>query len=102
MTNAPDEGADFDRRLAEARQRQGEDKPAAPGRDANRSLLSIGLRVGVEMVSAMAVGAFLGYWLDRWLGTKPFLMIVLLLLGGAAGVRNVWRVVDTKRDDSRS
>lgn len=102
MADAPDEGADFDRRLAEARQRQGSDEPAASGPKANASLLGIGLRVGVEMASAMVVGAFLGYWLDRWLGTKPFLMIVLLLLGGAAGVRNVWRVVDPRRGRPRA
>jgi ATP synthase protein I len=97
MTDAPEESADFDRRLAEARQRQGLEKPAAPDPEANPSLLGIGLRVGVEMAAAMVVGAFLGYWLDRVLHTKPFLLIVFLLLGGAAGVRNVWRVVGPKR-----
>ncbi len=97
MTDAPDEGAEFDRRLAEARQRQGLEKPATPGPKANPSLLGIGLRVGVEMAAALVVGAFLGYWLDRVLHTKPFLMIVFMLLGGAAGVRNVWRVVGPKR-----
>ncbi len=99
MADAPEESADFDRRLAEARQRQGLEKPASPGPKANASLLGIGLRVGVEMVAAMVVGAFLGYWLDRVLHTKPFVMIVFLLLGGAAGVRNVWRVVGPRRPD---
>ncbi|MDE2333227.1 MAG: AtpZ/AtpI family protein [Rhodospirillales bacterium] len=97
MTDAPEKGADFDRRLAEARQRQGLEKPAEPGPVAKTSLLGIGMRVGVDMASALAVGAFLGYWLDRVLHTKPFLMVVFLLLGGVAGVRNVWRLVGPKR-----
>lgn len=101
MTDAPEESPDFDRRLEEARQRQGLEKPASPGPKANASLLGIGMRVGVEMVAAMAVGAFLGYWLDRVLHTKPLLTIVFLLLGGAAGVRNVWRVVDPRRSGPR-
>lgn len=101
MADAPEESADFDRRLAEAQQRQGLEKPVAPGPKANRSLLGIGLRVGVEMASAMVVGAFVGYWLDRVLHTKPFLMVVFLFLGGAAGVRNVWRVVGPRRPGPR-
>ncbi len=96
MTDAPEEGADFDRRLAEARQRQGLEKPADPAKAAATSLLGIGMRVGVEMAAALAVGAFLGYWLDRVLHTKPLLMVVFLLLGGVAGVRNVWRLVGPK------
>lgn len=101
MADAPEESADFDRRLTEARQRQGLEKPAVPGPAANTSLLGIGLRVGVEMAAALVVGALLGYWLDRVLHTKPFLMVVFMLLGGVAGVRNVWRVVGPKRPDRR-
>jgi ATP synthase protein I len=37
------------------------------------------------------VGAGLGWLLDRWLGTKPWGLIVFLLLGFAAGVLNVMR-----------
>jgi len=45
------------------------------------------------MVAGVGVGAFVGYWLDRWLGTSPWLLIVFFFLGSAAGMLNVYRVV---------
>ena len=33
----------------------------------------------------------IGWALDRWLGTAPFLMVVFLVLGAAAGIMNVFR-----------
>lgn len=48
-------------------------------------------RIGVEMVSAVIVGALIGVFLDKWLGTAPLFLIVLLFLGGAAGILNVYR-----------
>lgn len=49
------------------------------------------LRIGIEMVSAVAVGTGIGWLLDEWLGTRPWLMIPLFLLGSAAGILNVYR-----------
>ncbi len=43
------------------------------------------------MVAGVLVGAGLGLLLDRWLGTSPWGLLVLLLLGFAAGVLNVMR-----------
>jgi ATP synthase protein I len=86
----------FEKRLSEARTRQGLDPPPkasglAPDR-AEGSALAIGMRVGVEMVSALLVGLAIGWGLDRWLGTRPILLLVFLVLGMAAGVLNVWRM----------
>lgn len=85
----------FESRMTAARARQGLDPievdPAKAG--SGTSALGVGLRVGTEMVSALAVGAALGYALDRWLHTSPFLLSLFVLMGGAAGVANVWRVL---------
>jgi ATP synthase protein I len=51
--------------------------------------------IGLHMVSGIAVGAVLGYFLDKWLGTQPWLTAFFLLAGIAAGFKNVY--VDTKR-----
>jgi len=56
------------------------------------SALGLALRVGVELVSALAVGLVIGWLLDAWLGTRPWLMLVFILLGGAAGILNVYRL----------
>jgi F0F1-type ATP synthase assembly protein I len=45
------------------------------------------------MVSAIVVGGLFGYFLDRWLHTKPVLMLVLGGVGFYAGVRDVLRRV---------
>lgn len=56
------------------------------------SSLGLALRVGVELVSALAVGFGIGWLLDQWLETRPWLMLVFILLGGAAGILNVYRM----------
>ena len=49
-------------------------------------------RGATEMVAGVSVGGFAGWALDQWLGTTPLLMIVLLFLGAAAGMMNIWRM----------
>ncbi|GFM31937.1 hypothetical protein DSM101010T_03020 [Desulfovibrio subterraneus] len=51
--------------------------------------------MGTHMVTHPAVGAGAGYFLDDWLGTKPWLFIICLLLGIVAGFRAVY--VDTRK-----
>ena len=53
--------------------------------------MGLGFRVAVELVAGIAVGGFIGYFLDRWIGTKPWAMVVFLFLGAAAGVMNAYR-----------
>ena len=53
--------------------------------------LSRGLRLGSEFIAAVLVGAGIGYLLDLWLKTGPWLFLVMLLVGFAAGVMNVVR-----------
>ena len=50
-----------------------------------------GFRLASEFVAAIVVGAALGWGADQILGSTPWGMIVLLLLGFAAGVLNVIR-----------
>jgi ATP synthase protein I len=45
------------------------------------------------IVAAMVVGGLVGYFLDHWLHTKPFLMLVFGLLGFFGGLREVFRRV---------
>ncbi len=59
-----------------------------------RSGINIALRIGVELVAALMVGVAIGIGLDRWLGTTPWLMVVFIVLGAAAGILNVVRVMN--------
>jgi ATP synthase protein I len=63
--------------------------------------LARGLRLSTELVAGVLVGALIGLGLDAWLRISPWGLIVFLLLGFAAGVRNVVRAVNPG-DDSNS
>jgi ATP synthase protein I len=53
--------------------------------------LARGLRLSSELVAGVVVGALIGWALDHWVGISPWGLIVFVLLGFAAGVRNVMR-----------
>ncbi len=53
------------------------------------SSLGIASRFATELVVAVAVGGGLGWLLDHFLGTRPVFIVVMVLLGAAAGIRNV-------------
>jgi ATP synthase protein I len=57
----------------------------------NRKGFAMAIKLSSEFISAIVVGAMLGYLLDYFVGTSPWGMIVLLLLGFCAGVLNVLR-----------
>jgi ATP synthase protein I len=67
--------------------------PQAPRGDSGASLA---MRAGSEFVSAILVGAAIGWGLDRLFGTKPLLLIVFFFVGVAAGVLNVIRLTSPK------
>lgn len=54
-----------------------------------------GLRLSAEFVGGVVVGAMIGWLLDRWLGTSPWGLFAFLMLGFAAGIRNVLRSAGT-------
>ena len=54
------------------------------------------LRISTELIVAVGVGGGLGFFLDNLLGTKPWLLIVFLLLGNAAGLWNIYRLLNGK------
>ena len=95
-------GNSFEERLRAARNRQGLDAPVRTGDEPGPSPWGIGLRVGVELVSALVVGVGIGWLLDRWLGTRPIFLAIFVLLGGAAGVLNVWRLFAPGRSTTRA
>lgn len=49
------------------------------------------MRISTELIGGVVVGSGLGWLLDKWLGTWPWLFILFFLLGSAAGMLNVVR-----------
>ena len=59
--------------------------------------------IGMTMVASTVIGLAAGYYGDRWLGTSPWLMLVGLLFGIAAGFVNLFRsakAAERKMDES--
>lgn len=56
--------------------------------------MGIGMRLSLELVVATSIGGLLGYAFDWVLGTTPWLLITFVLVGAAAGVRNMLRAMD--------
>jgi ATP synthase protein I len=83
--------ADLEARIARAQARSPAQAEVEQRRQSDMSGLSRGFRLASEFAAAIIVGAGLGYLIDMVLPTRPWGMVVLLLLGFAAGVLNVVR-----------
>ena len=69
--------------------RQGDVNTSAKGLG---QAMSLGFRVLSEFVAAILVSALIGWRADIWLDTSPFLLILFLGLGVAAGFWNIYRL----------
>jgi ATP synthase protein I len=89
---SPSQRKDFAERLRalrnEVRQEQGD---AGNGRATPQTAAGWVFRLSVELAAGLLVGGVIGWALDRWLGTKPLMLIVFFLLGATAGIYNVVR-----------
>lgn len=82
--------------LSAALDRQRKDHPDPTATDDTGAqtgrAMSLGFRVLTEFVAGIVVGALLGWQFDSWFGTKPLLLIIMSMLGAAAGFWNVYRI----------
>ncbi|RPI42724.1 MAG: AtpZ/AtpI family protein [Hyphomicrobiaceae bacterium] len=91
---------DLGEQLAEAQARHA---PAPrPGPQGQGAALGQAMRLGIELVAGVAIGGFIGWALDRWLGTAPLLMVVFLGLGASAGIMNVVRTAKRMQAEAPS
>lgn len=89
MTGTPD---NLKKRIADAKARDEKSRQDnASGSNVIPDGARAGLRAATDLVAGVGVGAFLGYLLDAWLGTKPLFMIVMFFLGFIAGFVNIYR-----------
>lgn len=95
---SPDDRAAFERRIAgldkrlgDVKSRDAAENKASRDRRASSRGMAYGLRMASELVAAVLVGGLIGFGLDHWLGTTPWLFLPLVILGFVAGVRSVLR-----------
>jgi ATP synthase protein I len=47
--------------------------------------------LGLELAIAVILGLAIGYYLDKWLGTGPWMTVIWMAIGFAAGLRSLFR-----------
>ena len=55
------------------------------------SFIGFAFKLGTELVASVAVGTIIGFILDTWFDTKPWLIIIFFFIGSTAGILNVVR-----------
>jgi ATP synthase protein I len=80
-------------RLDKARAARPRPPEQASDNSSTSNALALGWRVSIELVGAIVVAVFLGWAIDKWLGTRPWGMVVMFFLGIATGMVNVYRAV---------
>jgi len=79
--------------LESQRQSQDEAKAGGPLKSGETGrALNTAYRVLAEFVAGILVGGFLGWVIDGWLGTSPWMLMVFLTLGMLSGFWNIYRI----------
>ena len=60
-------------------------------KESSSSNLGIAFKMSTELVAAVVVGTIIGFILDNWFGTKPWLILIFFFVGVVAGILNVFR-----------
>jgi len=63
------------------------------------SKLGIAFKMSTEMVAAVVVGTIIGFILDNWFGTKPWLILIFFFVGVVTGILNVVKSAKNMQDE---
>ncbi|MBF0183704.1 MAG: AtpZ/AtpI family protein [Magnetococcales bacterium] len=58
--------------------------------------MGLGMRMATDMVAATLIGVAMGYYLDQWLATRPWLTILFFFFGAISGFRMMYRIANEK------
>ena len=83
---------DFKTRLKIAKSKL--EKNNLKNNDEKATFVGNAFKLGTELVAAVVVGTIIGFILDNWFDTKPWLIIIFFFLGAAAGMLNVIRTAN--------
>ena len=75
-------------------------KSSLDNSEKNGSFMGFAFKLGTELVAAVAVGTIIGFILDSWFDTKPWLIIIFFFLGTAAGILNVVRTANRMQKEN--
>lgn len=104
---SPEQRAALQRRSDEIGKRLDEVKarrmpPPSGDARARSEAFARAFRFVAELVVGVGVGGFIGWVLDRWLGTAPWLLVLFVALGFAAGLMNVIRAAQKAQAEAEA
>ena len=67
-------------------------------KQSSSSNIGVAFKLSTEMVAAVVVGTIIGFILDNWFGTKPWLILIFFFVGVIAGILNVFRSAKSIQD----
>lgn len=89
---------ELDARIEAARKAQGPEKRM----DEHYSGAQLAWRMVIELVAGLMIGLGIGYGIDAVLGTRPWFMVLFIMLGLAAGVKTMLGTAqEAQRDAAR-
>lgn len=72
--------------------------------DKKRLIKTLGMisTMGISVAVAIVIGVYIGWQLDKWLGTEPWFFFIFLFFGIAAGFRNIYIIAgrEIKKDEN--
>lgn len=89
QSSGPSDLDNLEQRLDAARKKHAKEDQI----ETDNSLLGMAWRISTELVVAVCIGCALGFGIDHFAGTGPIFIILGLVLGLAAGLRNTFRLV---------
>ncbi len=101
--NEPSSTSDLHRRVKAAQDRNSSASKERTSTSSHvGSGMGVGLKVGVDLVVGVGVGGVIGWGLDWWLGTKPYLLAIFIIFGFIAGLMNVIRTANQTTNKPKS
>ena len=88
----------LDQRLDAIKQEEALRGDAKTTAEAQRLIRSVGSRILSDLIGLPFGGGLIGWLLDRWFGTTPWIMLVGLFIGFGLAVRSVMRVANKRSE----
>ena len=76
-------------------------KSLKEGQQKKGVFMGAAFKLGTELVAAVVVGTIIGFILDNWFDTKPWLIIIFFFLGAIAGMLNVIRAANRMQKENK-
>lgn len=95
----PEDLRNLEERLKKARKNTVEEDVVDTEQQQRSEAMGIAFKMGVELVVGTGIGGLIGWALDDVFGSKPWLLILFLILGFTAGIMNVVRDANKSQRD---